>query len=162
MKRPIFAILFVLAFVISCDQTQTTTATEDHSAHAGHSEANHDAVVSEEDHSDSTAQLELDNGKKWTTNPEMLPYITEQKQLIDGYNSDNGDYKKLASDLNSANEKLIKSCKMKGQPHDVLHVWLTDHMKNIDLLGKATDQKDAENIVNRLEDSMETYNKYFG
>jgi len=91
----------------------------------------------------------------------MLPFIQEQERLIKAYDSDKGDYKKLATDLNSANEKLIKSCTMTGKSHDVLHVWLTDHMKNIGLLGKAANKAEADQITDALEDSMETYHQYF-
>lgn len=162
MKKAILSAFLSLAVVVSCEKKQeehaehmTTeqTTVDDHSEHADEAKA--------DDHADANANLELDNGKKWKTNPEMLPFIQEQEKLIKAYDSDTGDYKKLAADLNSANEKLIKSCTMTGKPHDVLHVWLTDHMKNIDLLGKAVNKEEADHISDALEDSMETYHQYF-
>ena len=44
----------------------------------------------------------------------MLPFINEQEKLLDNFDDDKDDYKILAANLNSANEKLIKSCTMKG------------------------------------------------
>lgn len=161
MKKSILAALLGLAIIISCEQKHSTTETEDHADHTGHVVTDIGTQASDDDHADTSATLELDNGKKWTTNPEMLPYINEQKQLIDKFDSDQGDYKKLATNLDAANQNLIKSCTMKGKSHDVLHVWLTAHMKNIDELGKATTPQEAERIVDQLEDSMEAYNKYF-
>src|SRR5690606_12989550 len=79
MKKSILATLLGLAVVISCEQKHSTTETEDHADHTGHVVADTETQASDDDHADPSAALELDNGKKWTTNPEMLPYINEQK-----------------------------------------------------------------------------------
>ncbi len=163
MKRILLSAIFGLAILTACEKKQhdtvETTETTAQNDHAEHAEAANSTNADE--HADVSANLELDNGKKWKTNTEMLPFIQEQERLIKAYDSDNGDYKKLAADLNSANEKLIKSCTMTGKSHDVLHVWLTDHMKNIDLLGNAVNKEEADQISDALEDSMETYHQYF-
>ena len=147
MKKVILSALLGLAIVVSCEKKQenhaehmTTeqTAADDHAEHAQEATA--------DDHADASANLELDNGKKWKTNTEMLPFIQEQEKLIDAYDSDTGDYKKLAADLNSANEKLIKSCTMTGKSHDVLHVWLTNHMNTIQQLAKTENKEEAKQL----------------
>ena len=91
----------------------------------------------------------------------MLPFINEQEKLLDNFDDDKDDYKILAANLNSANQKLIKSCTMTGKSHEILHVWLTDHMKNIDLLANAKDKIEAEKIIDELEKSMENYHQFF-
>ena len=162
MKRLLLSAIFGLAILTACEKKQDTVInnetalTDDHSNHADEM----DATVTDE-HADTSAKLELDNGKKWKTNTEMLPFILEQERLIKAYDSDTGDFSKLAADLDAANTNLIKSCTMTGKSHDMLHVWLTDHMKNIDLLSKTTNREEAEKITDRLEDSMENYHQYF-
>lgn len=165
MKKTLLSALLGLAFLISCEKKQETTETQDHTNHtenvAAQTATDVPAEVSHAEHAAAGANLELDNGKKWKTNAEMLPYIQKQEQLIDAYDDETGDYKKLAADLSAANDQLIKSCTMKGKSHEVLHVWLTDHLKNIDLLAKATSPQDAEKIAESLEQSMKTYHQYF-
>ena len=165
MKKTLLSALLGLAIVISCEKKQETTESQDHTNHtenvAAETAADVPAKATHDDHADASANLELDNGKKWKTNTEMLPYIQKQEQLIDAYDDETGDYKKLAADLSTANDQLIKSCTMTGKSHDVLHVWLTDHMKNIDLLAKAATPQEAEKIAESLEHSMESYHRYF-
>ena len=161
MKKTLLSALLGLAIVISCEKKQETTENQDHTNHIENIAAETEAESTHKDHADASANLELNNGKKWKTNTEMLPYIQKQEQLIDAYDDETGDYKKLAADLSTANDQLIKSCTMTGKSHDVLHVWLTDHMKKIDLLTKAATQKEAEKIAESLEHSMESYHQYF-
>lgn len=161
MKKTLLSALLVLAIVISCEKKQETTENQDHTNHTENVAAETEAESTHDDHADASANLELNNGKKWKTNTEMLPYIQKQEQLIDAYDDETGDYKKLAADLSAANDQLIKSCTMTGKSHDVLHVWLTNHMKKIDLLAKAATQKEAEKIAESLEHSMESYHQYF-
>ncbi len=163
MKKFIIPAIVCIAMLTSCEKKeavdrsdhtqneQTATAeAEDHNDDADHAE-----------HANSTAGLELDNGNKWKTNTEMVPFIQEQERLLEAFDDDRDDYKVLASNLSAANEKLIKSCTMTGKSHDVLHVWLTDHMKNIDLLSKAANKEEADRITDALDNSLDTYHKYF-
>ncbi len=159
MRKLIIPVIMGVGILTSCDKKQTDTV--DHSEHTTHE---HIAVEDHDDHADhadTSVGLVLDNGNKWKTNPEMLPFIQEQERLLENYANDKDDYRVLASDLNSANEKLIKSCTMTGKSHDVLHVWLTDHMRNIDLLAKATTKEEADKVTDALEHSIETYHQYF-
>ena len=166
MKKFIIPAIIGIAVLTSCEKKQTEevdhsehtaqteqVATDDHADHADHAENAENA--------DTSVALELDNGNKWKTNAEMLPFIQEQERLLEAYDDDKDDYKVLATNLNAANEKLIKSCTMTGKSHDVLHVWLTEHMKNIDLLSKAATKEEADKLTDVLEHSMETYHQYF-
>jgi len=82
-------------------------------------------------------------------------------KLLKAFDDDKDDYKALAANMKAANEKLIKSCTMKGKSHDVLHVWLTEHMKKIDLLAQSANKEKAEKSAESLEHSMESYHQYF-
>lgn len=166
MKRFFIPAIIGIAMLTSCEKKNTETV--DHSQHGAQTEqvaapetAEADEHTNHDENADATVKLELDNGKKWKTNAEMLPFINEQEKLLDAYDDDKHDYKVLATNLNAANEKLIKSCTMTGKSHDVLHVWLTDHMKNINLLSKATTKDEADQLTDALDHSMETYHQYF-
>jgi hypothetical protein len=50
---------------------------------------------------------------------------------------------------------------MKGTSHEILHSWLTPHMKEIEKLEKVNHRKDANKIVGELKKSIEKYHKYF-
>lgn len=163
MKRLLFSAIVGMAVLTACEKKQQgtsetieTTAQKDHGDHADAPET----TVADE-HADATAGLELDNGKKWKTNTEMLPFILEQEKLIKAYDDDKDDYKILAAGLSAANDRLIKSCTMTGKSHDVLHVWLTNHMDKIQQLAKTENKQDAERLSEDLEHSMETYHQYF-
>jgi hypothetical protein len=160
MKKLIIPMMMAFAALTACEKSnekvaeqvaekayKEKTATDDHSATG--------------DHASETAGLELDNGKKWKTNAEMLPYIQEQEKLIEAYDKEKGEFKTLASNLSTANQKLIKSCTMTGKSHDVLHVWLMDHMKKIELLAKTDNKTEADRLAEELEHSMVTYHQYF-
>lgn len=166
MKRLLLTAFFCLAILTACEkkqqetelQAETTTQKESNNL----DENVNDAVLKNDDqHAISPTNLELDNGKKWKTNTEMLPFINEQEKLLKNYDDDRDDYKVLAANLNAANEKLIKSCTMKGKSHDVLHVWLANHMKNIEMLAKAANKEEADKFTEMLEHSMETYHQHF-
>ena len=161
MKKLIVCACLSVALIVSCDKKQDEHA--EHTATEQNVSNNHEHAeeAQSDGHANTVAGLELNNGKKWKTNTEMLPFIQEQEKLINAFDSDTGDYKKLAEDLSYANDRLIKSCTMTGKSHDVLHVWLSSHMKNIDLLGKAANREEADQITDALEESMETYHHYF-
>ena len=161
MKRFIIPAIIGTAMLISCEKKVEHSDHADHATTEQTSSENHNEHATNEDHSAAAIKLELDNGKKWKTNPEMLPFINEQEKLLDNFDDDKDDYKILAANLNSANQKLIKSCTMTGKSHEILHVWLTDHMKNIDLLANAKDKIEAEKIIDELEKSMENYHQFF-
>ncbi len=163
MKKMILCAILGLAIVISCEKKQEENVTNDATKteqSASEEPADLEDHEKSEDH-DETVKLELNNGAKWPVNSEMKPFITETEKLLSSYQPENGDYKMLATNLNSANENLVKSCTMKGLPHDNLHAWLAPHMKEIEKLQKADNKEDANKIVGELKESMEKYHDYF-
>ncbi|MDT8346443.1 MAG: hypothetical protein RQ756_01475 [Flavobacteriaceae bacterium] len=110
----------------------------------------------------SQVQNSLNDGNKWRVNPEMKPYLQNSKDLLNEYLSNNqSDYQKLAEDLKTQNNLLIKSCTMQGQGHEELHHWLHPHIALIDQLAEAESVKDAQVIIAQLQTSFKTYNAYF-
>jgi hypothetical protein len=105
--------------------------------------------------------LQLNNGEKWKVNDEMMPHLTEMQEIILNYDMEAGDYKTLASSLDSHNKKLIKSCTMKGESHDQLHLWLHPYLEMVDNLGKAESLEAATIIINQIKESFKSFNQYF-
>lgn len=125
--------------------TLTTTMSCNHTEH--------------QEHSDHATAIELNEGKKWTVNAEMTPFIIDTERRLKNY--DQIDYKSLAQYLKENNSNLIKSCTMKDKSHDELHKWLAPHLDLVKALGKAENTEEANKIVAELEKSLETYNTYF-
>lgn len=114
--------------------------------------------TSSHDH-DSTHTIQLNDGQKWQVNAEMTPFIVTGEKILNEYQGD--DYKSLASQLKEQNNKLIKSCTMKGKSHDELHKWLHPHLEMVNALSNAESEEKANEIVSELKKSFETYHTYF-
>lgn len=111
---------------------------------------------------DGIEVLSLNNGEKWEVNAEMTPHIIEAESVLTTYiSAGNSDHVELANSLKSQNNKLIKSCTMKGASHDELHKWLNPHIVLIDKLAKEENSEEAVKIIAKLEKSFEQYNTYF-
>lgn len=112
--------------------------------------------------SQESQPIELNQGKKWKVNAEMLPHIQASEKLLSDFLANEGkDYTNLAKDLKKNNDKLIKSCNMKGKAHDELHKWLHPYMDLIKTLEQEENEEIAKSIVNKLIMSFETFNQYF-
>ena len=108
------------------------------------------------------SDIELNNGEKWEVNDEMKPHIEKGNAILDEFISQNSEYyQKLAENLTTQNNQLIKSCTMKGESHDELHKWLHPHMKLVEELSSAKDFNNAKKIISKLESSFNTYHNYF-
>ncbi|MFD2697019.1 hypothetical protein ACFSQ0_03370 [Mesonia sediminis] len=106
--------------------------------------------------------INLNNGEKWQVNAEMKPHIKKGNELLtDFMAAKNKDYKNLAENLKTQNNRLIKSCTMKGESHDELHKWLHPHIELIEKLSKAENNEEAEAIIFKLQKSFENYEHYF-
>ena len=161
MKKILLSAILGLAIVMSCEKKQeekVEQATTEQSATDEH--ANHEAEEKSDDHAKGV-KLELNNGAKWTMNAEMKPFINEMESQVNAYKPESDDYKMLAKNLGETNDNLIKSCTIKGTPHDVLHAWLMPHMELIDDLKKADNKEEGNKIVGELKESMVKYHQYF-
>ncbi len=106
--------------------------------------------------------IELNNGKKWEVNAEMMPHIQASNLLVSEYlQSGNSDYKALAKQLVDNNNRLISSCNMKGKSHEELHKWLHPYMQQIEALKQASDISAAETVVFNIQESFKTFDQFF-
>lgn len=117
----------------------------------------------EHQHDDHGSEaIELNDGKKWTVNAEMKPFIANSEKLVTDYKqSGSADYRKLAEQLSAENDKLIKSCTMEGKSHDELHKWLHPHLELVKQLKEVSEQRHADAVVSNLETSFKDFHTYF-
>jgi hypothetical protein len=103
--------------------------------------------------------IELNDGQKWEVNQEMKPPLERSEIALDKY--DGKEYEILAEQLKANNDELVKSCTMKGKSHDELHKWLHPHIKLTNALLEAQNEKEADQIIQKLKTSFDTYHQYF-
>lgn len=103
--------------------------------------------------------IELNDGQKWEVNQEMKPPLERSEIALDKY--DGKEYEILAEQLKANNDELVKSCTMKGKSHDELHKWLHPHIKLTNALLEAQNEKEADQINQKLKTSFDTYHQYF-
>lgn len=105
--------------------------------------------------------LELNNGEKWSVNPEMAPFIQSTQELVQNFKIDaKSNYKGLAAQLKKGNSKLVASCTMIGKGHDELHKWLVPHLELVDQL-ENSGEEEAKEVVEKLKASFDLLNQYF-
>lgn len=105
---------------------------------------------------------EKGKGQKWKVNAEMLPAITEGENLVHEYVQTKGsDYKKLADELKEKNTSFIHNCKMEGASHNALHEWLHPHLELTKQLEHSGTTEEADEIIQKLVTSYETFHQYF-
>jgi uncharacterized membrane-anchored protein len=94
MKKVILSALLGLALIVSCEKKNETATTENSEMHAEHAESEKNAAEAAEksDDQDESAELTLDNGKKWAVNEEMKPYVAEMEDQLEQYKPESGDY----------------------------------------------------------------------
>lgn len=153
--------LFILALssfvLLSCNNSAEKSTVKEE-------ENSKEETIKQKDHKDDdkSETVELNNGAKWVVNEEMKPYVVKGEELVNNYTQTNQtDYKKLAADLKTENDKLIKSCTMNGKSHDELHKWLEPHLKLTKHLEKADDAAEAKTLVMDLQSSYNNYHQYF-
>ena len=106
--------------------------------------------------------LELNNGEKWTANPETEDGMQAMKQQISNFTASGAEsYQALGNDLSDIANQVIQKCDMKGKPHDQLHLVLLPMLEEIKNL-KATEQpEEGAKALQQLEALLEQYFAHF-
>lgn len=106
--------------------------------------------------------LKLSELGKWEVNEEMKPHLQKIEGMVTKYiSSGDTEYQKLAENLKEENDKLIRSCTMKGESHDELHKWLHPYLAMVKELSTAPNQVKATEMISEINLSMETFHKFF-
>lgn len=102
--------------------------------------------------------LTLNNGQKWTVNPEThegmmnLQTLLEQEPL----NLDS-----IGDQMADETTYIINNCDMKGEAHDQLHLVLHPILDNIRLLKETEDNATKEVGVKAISTSLDQYFEHF-
>lgn len=148
----LISLLAISLFLFSCgnnanEKSQEQTEAVTHEEHQHHTETN---------------ALELNNGKKWKVNDEMVPAIRAMEKDINTFaNSEQKDYRSLAEKLQKNIDVLISSCTMKGKAHDELHKWLVPYIDTVKGLKEAKDETTAAKYFGDIQIAFTTFNQYF-
>ena len=161
MKRVtiLAAAFFVATAFTSCDSADHENH-ENNSEMEGHGE--HDEHDGHDHGDEESEELSLNDGKKWKVNAEMMVHVRSMEKQITAFStSTKKDYAALAADLKANIGELTSSCTMTGASHDELHLWLLPHIKMVDELKDAENDKEAAEDFSEIQTSMKTFNQFF-
>lgn len=164
--KQIYALLITL-FVVSCSSPtaqKEDTNTQEKTEHEANEHDNHNNHDKHENHQEQTSELniELNEGEKWEVNQEMKTPIATMKTELQSYiDSKSTDHQKLAIDLDSNTNLLIKTCTMKGKSHEELHKWLVPHIALVKELTDAKNEEQANQKVKAIQDLFVVFNQNF-
>jgi hypothetical protein len=107
-------------------------------------------------------KLELNKGKKWKVDSNMMGYIRQMEQDVSAFSTaPQKDYGKLSDKLKANINGLTSNCTMKGKPHDALHKWLLPYISLVNQLSKAKNDTEAAAHFAGIQTSFKTFNQYF-
>lgn len=114
----------------------------------------------------SAHDIELDNGKKWIVNPEMMVHVRNIENDMKAFSKDQNtateaDYKALAKRIGGNIDNITSSCTMTGKSHDELHKWLLPFIDHTKKLTKASGIEESLAHYKNLQASLEEFNMYF-
>lgn len=113
-------------------------------------------------HGEEIEHIELDNGKKWVVDKNMMVHIAKMQFYVSDFEKSNDkDYHNLALKLSKCIDSLTSSCTMEGKAHDELHKWLVPFIELNEKFLKAKDIRDSEVIYAEIKSSFEEFTKYF-
>ncbi|NJN26916.1 MAG: hypothetical protein HC819_13510 [Cyclobacteriaceae bacterium] len=106
--------------------------------------------------SDGAHAVELNDGKKWTANPETTQGIDAMIGQVEAYKSGD-DISLLKEKLENEFKMIFQQCTMTGEAHEQLHNYLIPLKGKISRLGVDTYMDNVNEIAEYLHD----YRLYF-
>lgn len=153
-KKLLFSGVAMMLLFTNCNNDLSSNDDENHKEESKEHVENRDS-----DQKDDEGTLSLNAGEKWKVNPEMLPHIQKSEKVFKNFEGNN--YTKLSEDLMTPTNELIQSCTMGGKSHDELHKWLHPHIKLIKSLSEVENDEEGKEKYYELNESFETFHKYF-
>lgn len=121
-----------------------------------------EVVASEEHHHDATETIELNIGKKWKVDDNMMVYIQNIQNDVSAFDANSTkDYPKLAKEINKNIELLTSNCTMKGQAHDELHKWLVPFLGLAEAFEASKNNQEFEEHFQAIKSAFPTFHTYF-
>jgi hypothetical protein len=120
--------------------------------------------ASKEEHSHEEAEqhtaLELNNGAKWTANPETTSGIQAMITLTDSFSgTEPAGYHTLAVSLLAEYNTIFEKCTMTGEAHAQLHNYLLPLNEQIASLRTCTDN--CSDLLGSIKPYLHSYYNYF-
>lgn len=114
-----------------------------------------------EQHKHST-EIELDNGKKWKVDDEMMIHLRNMEKDLKEFNPlPEKNYTKLSIKLSNNLELLTSNCTMTGKAHDELHKWLVPFIDLVNELDELKSIDESNKVITQLQQSFTVFNRYF-
>jgi ABC-type Zn2+ transport system substrate-binding protein/surface adhesin len=108
------------------------------------------------------SEIQMDNGSKWPSDVQTNQGAQKLQNSMQAHTTVTlDDYHKLAEDLNTIKNTLVKECTMTGPPHDNLHIWLHPLIEKIAALTTVENLDDAKNMKQSIAENINGYNTYF-
>jgi hypothetical protein len=121
-----------------------------------------DNTTNDEHHHNESEAIELNNGKKWQVDKNMLIHIRNmEKDVVSFTDSQLNNYQDLAKKLQINLDLLTSNCTMKGKAHDELHKWLLPYIDLVKTLSETKDETSAAEQYENIKTSFNTFNQYF-
>lgn len=106
--------------------------------------------------------IELNNGKKWKVDENMLIHIRNMETDINLFiENDLKDYNYLSEKLKSNIDLLTSNCTMKGKAHDELHKWLIPFINSTTTLSNSNSNEEAYEHLKDIQLSFKVFNQFF-
>ena len=111
----------------------------------------------EHQHSESEV-IQLNDGKKWKIDANMMLHIRNMEKDVINFDKDNDkNYTLLVNKLKINIDLLTSNCTMEGKAHDELHKWLVPYIELVD----AFSNEKLANQFTEIQHSFKTFHQYF-
>jgi hypothetical protein len=100
--------------------------------------------------------VELDNGAKWTANPETTQSISVMQDFLKTQ-SEKLSAAEIKDRLQNEFKLIFKNCTMTGAAHDQLHNYLLPLRDKIN----ALNDDNRKTALSELQNYLNSYNRYF-
>ncbi len=157
MKKQII-IVFLMLTVMACKNAEKKP--ENHAKQTAN-----EAVKKTEDKEHDFQNLDLitlNNGKKWTANPETTQGIATMQEILNDFQADSDliAYEQLKTRLENQFTLIFQRCTMKGEAHEQLHNYLKPMIEWFDGLVVLQNDERIKNL-NMLKKHLLSYKNYF-
>lgn len=107
--------------------------------------------------------LHLNNGEKWSANPETTTGVNKMFEIAKAEIEDGrvSLYAAMGERLSIQLDSIFDQCTMKGDSHEQLHLFLTPLITNCDHLENIEDESDAMLLQKDILKQLNKYNTYF-
>lgn len=167
MKKALLSIALLAFIFMGCNSNKKTESTTN--SHQAAETVSHDNHDDDDHHSSDNGlsnnwinEIATNNGAKWEANPETNEGVEKMQNLLKTQDLNTlEDYYKLAEQLNSDKNYIVKNCTMKGASHDNLHTWLVPLIAKIEALSNATSMDEALKLFHSIDENVNKYSDYF-